>query len=101
MAASVSRIAKLERYQQQFERLGLWGILWQHKPPMFVPPGPADAASVCTKESRLVYGIVGDPSSVCVPLHHRGYAVSQVRPEFIGGSFAGLLGMVIGFGSAG
>src|SRR5437879_9817423 len=27
-----------------------------------------------------------------------GYAVSQVRPEFIGGSFAGLLGMVIGFG---
>src|SRR6185369_14411795 len=27
-----------------------------------------------------------------------GYAVSQVRPEFIGGSFAGPLGMVIGFG---
>src|SRR6266581_8851619 len=27
-----------------------------------------------------------------------GYAVSQVRPEFIGGRFAGLLGMVIGFG---
>src|SRR5215470_996318 len=27
-----------------------------------------------------------------------GYAVSQVRPEFIGGSFAGALGMVIGFG---
>src|SRR5712672_1724178 len=27
-----------------------------------------------------------------------GYAVSQVRPEFIGGSFAGLIGMVIGFG---
>ena len=27
-----------------------------------------------------------------------GYAVSQVRPEFIGGSFAGLLGMIIGFG---
>src|SRR5712672_632884 len=27
-----------------------------------------------------------------------GYAVSQVRPEFIGGSFAGLLGCVIGFG---
>jgi uncharacterized protein YacL len=27
-----------------------------------------------------------------------GYAVSQVRPEFIGGSFAGLLGTVIGFG---
>jgi len=27
-----------------------------------------------------------------------GYAVSQVRPEFIGGSFAGVLGMIIGFG---
>jgi uncharacterized protein YacL len=27
-----------------------------------------------------------------------GYAVSQVRPEFVGGSYAGLLGMVIGFG---
>jgi uncharacterized protein YacL len=27
-----------------------------------------------------------------------GYAVSQVRPEFIGGHFAGPLGMVIGFG---
>src|SRR5882724_9591588 len=27
-----------------------------------------------------------------------GYAVSQVRQEFISGSFAGLLGMVIGFG---
>jgi uncharacterized protein YacL len=27
-----------------------------------------------------------------------GYAVSQVRPEFIGGSYAGPLGMVIGFG---
>src|SRR5215813_10527367 len=27
-----------------------------------------------------------------------GYAVSQVRPEFIGGSYSGLLGMVIGFG---
>src|SRR2546430_13692839 len=27
-----------------------------------------------------------------------GYAVSQVRPEFIRGNFAGLLGMVIGFG---
>ena len=27
-----------------------------------------------------------------------GYAVSQVRPEFINGTFAGLLGMVIGFG---
>src|ERR1041384_229971 len=30
-----------------------------------------------------------------------GYAVSQVRPEFIGGSFAGLLGMTIGFGFGG
>src|SRR5437016_8734682 len=27
-----------------------------------------------------------------------GYAVSQVRPEFIGGSLAGPIGMVIGFG---
>ena len=27
-----------------------------------------------------------------------GYAVSQVRPEFIGGTYAGALGMVIGFG---
>src|SRR5260370_1768799 len=27
-----------------------------------------------------------------------GYAVSQVRPEFVVGSFAGFLGMVIGFG---
>ncbi len=27
-----------------------------------------------------------------------GYAISQVRPEFIGGTFAGALGMVIGFG---
>lgn len=27
-----------------------------------------------------------------------GYAVSQVRPEFVGGSYAGLLGIVIGFG---
>jgi uncharacterized protein YacL len=27
-----------------------------------------------------------------------GYAVSQVRPEFIGSSFAGVFGMVIGFG---
>jgi uncharacterized protein YacL len=27
-----------------------------------------------------------------------GYAVSQVRPEFIGGSFAGPLGTIIGFG---
>lgn len=30
-----------------------------------------------------------------------GYAVSQVRPEFVGGQFAGLLGMVIGFGFGG
>ena len=27
-----------------------------------------------------------------------GYAVSQVRPEFIGGSYAGLFGTIIGFG---
>src|SRR5438876_3748248 len=27
-----------------------------------------------------------------------GYAVSQVRPEFVGGPFSGLLGMIIGFG---
>ena len=27
-----------------------------------------------------------------------GYAVSQVRPEYVGGSYAGLVGMVIGFG---
>jgi uncharacterized protein YacL len=27
-----------------------------------------------------------------------GYAVSQVRPEFVGGSYSGVLGMVIGFG---
>src|SRR5215468_3087087 len=27
-----------------------------------------------------------------------GYAVSQVRPEFVGGHFSGLIGMVIGFG---
>src|SRR2546427_6918103 len=27
-----------------------------------------------------------------------GYAVSQVRPDLVGGSLAGLLGMVIGFG---
>src|SRR5215468_9187001 len=27
-----------------------------------------------------------------------GYAVSQVRPEFLGSSYSGLLGMVIGFG---
>src|SRR5437899_283648 len=27
-----------------------------------------------------------------------GYAVSQVRPEFVAGRFGGLFGMVIGFG---
>ena len=27
-----------------------------------------------------------------------GYAVSQVRPEYVGGHFSGLIGMVIGFG---
>ncbi len=27
-----------------------------------------------------------------------GYAISQVRPEFVGGNYAALLGMVIGFG---
>src|SRR2546425_10070823 len=27
-----------------------------------------------------------------------GYAISQVRPEFVRGQFSGLLGMVIGFG---
>jgi uncharacterized protein YacL len=27
-----------------------------------------------------------------------GYAISQVRPEFVGGPYAGVLGMVIGFG---
>src|SRR6266850_7731882 len=27
-----------------------------------------------------------------------GYAVSQVRPEFVGGAHSGLIGMVIGFG---
>jgi len=27
-----------------------------------------------------------------------GYAVSQVRPEFVGGTYSGLIGMVIGFG---
>ena len=27
-----------------------------------------------------------------------GYAVSQVRPEYVGGNYAGMLGMVIGFG---
>ena len=27
-----------------------------------------------------------------------GYAVSQVRPEFVGGSFSGLLGSIVGFG---
>src|SRR5271155_2100634 len=27
-----------------------------------------------------------------------GYAVSQVRPEFVGSSYGGLLGMVVGFG---
>jgi uncharacterized protein YacL len=27
-----------------------------------------------------------------------GYAVSQVRPEYVGGTYAGMLGMVIGFG---
>src|SRR5262250_3539818 len=27
-----------------------------------------------------------------------GYAVSQVRPEFVGSSFSGVIGMVIGFG---
>jgi len=27
-----------------------------------------------------------------------GYAVSQVRPEYVGGHFSGLVGMVIGFG---
>ena len=30
-----------------------------------------------------------------------GYAVSQVRPEFVGGSQGGLIGMVIGFGFGG
>src|SRR6185295_17251727 len=27
-----------------------------------------------------------------------GYAVSQVRPEFVGAHFSGVIGMVIGFG---
>src|SRR5438093_13712915 len=27
-----------------------------------------------------------------------GYAVSQVRPDLVGGSLAGLIGMIIGFG---
>src|SRR6202163_178699 len=27
-----------------------------------------------------------------------GYAISQVRPEFVGGKFSGLVGMAIGFG---
>src|SRR5258706_2727589 len=27
-----------------------------------------------------------------------GYAISQVRPEFVGGSYSGLIGMAIGFG---
>ena len=27
-----------------------------------------------------------------------GYAISQVRPEFVGGSYSGLVGMAIGFG---
>jgi uncharacterized protein YacL len=27
-----------------------------------------------------------------------GYAISQVRPEFVGGSFSGVIGMAIGFG---
>jgi len=30
-----------------------------------------------------------------------GYAVSQVRPEFVGGSQGGLIGMIIGFGFGG
>jgi len=30
-----------------------------------------------------------------------GYAVSQVRPEFVGGSHGGLVGMIIGFGFGG
>src|SRR5262245_20712605 len=30
-----------------------------------------------------------------------GYAVSQVRPEFVGGTYSGLIGMVIGFGFGG
>ena len=27
-----------------------------------------------------------------------GYAISQVRPEFVGGTYSGAIGMVIGFG---
>jgi uncharacterized protein YacL len=30
-----------------------------------------------------------------------GYAVSQVRPEFVGGTYASVLGMIIGFGFGG
>ncbi len=30
-----------------------------------------------------------------------GYAISQVRPEFVGGSHGGLIGMIIGFGFGG
>ena len=30
-----------------------------------------------------------------------GYAISQVRPEYVGGSYAGPLGMMIGFGFGG
>lgn len=30
-----------------------------------------------------------------------GYAVSQVRPEFVGGNYASMLGMIIGFGFGG
>src|SRR5580692_5848886 len=30
-----------------------------------------------------------------------GYAVSQVRPEYVGGSHSGLIGLVVGFGFGG
>ena len=71
MAANVSQIvSNLSITTSNLNRLGLWGILWQHKPPRTNCACPiAGAVDRPQEPLRLTYGALGHPHPVPVPLH--------------------------------
>ena len=77
-------------------RLGLWHFLW-HREPLRTNAPPAHSITLARAMTALwIIRILF--LSLCTTA---GYAISQVRPEFIGVSHSGLYGMFMGFGFGG
>jgi hypothetical protein len=83
LATNVQAIANnLSIATSNLNRLGLWHFLWAHK-----PAAPTRRATSPTDHDSTL----GHPHFVFGPVHRGGYAISQVRPEFVDRAHSGFL----------